>query len=81
MRGRLAFAGMTPDELRALAATSGLELPEERVQPVLDLLEQVLAAVEELERLPLAGVEPLLEVGRPDTGEPGAGRGAAGEGA
>jgi hypothetical protein len=55
-------ARVTADEVRALGAAAGLELPEERIEPVRAMLERVLAETTELETLPLAGVEPLLDV-------------------
>jgi Asp-tRNA(Asn)/Glu-tRNA(Gln) amidotransferase C subunit len=53
---------MTADEVRALAAAAGLELPEERVEPVRGMLEAVLAEAAALEVLPLEDVEPM-EIG------------------
>jgi Asp-tRNA(Asn)/Glu-tRNA(Gln) amidotransferase C subunit len=60
--GRIALATVTPDEVRALAAAAGLELAEERVEPVRAMLELILAETAELDALPLHGVEPLLDV-------------------
>ena len=53
---------MTADEVRGLAAAAGLELPEDRVEPVRAMLERVLAETAELDALPLDGVQPLLDV-------------------
>ena len=50
------------EEIRALAAVAGLDLPEERVEPVREMLDRVLAETAELDALPLAGVPPLLDV-------------------
>ena len=49
------------DDVRALAA-AGLDLPEERVEPVRVMLELVLGETAELDALPLDDVEPLLDV-------------------
>ena len=53
---------MTADEVRALAVAAGLDLPEDRVEPVRAMLERVLAETAELDELPLEGVPPLLDV-------------------
>jgi Asp-tRNA(Asn)/Glu-tRNA(Gln) amidotransferase C subunit len=50
------------DDVRALAAAAGLDLPEERVEPVRAMLELILGETAELDELPLDGVEPLLDV-------------------
>ena len=50
------------DDVRALAAAAGLDLPEERVEPVRVMLELVLGETAELDALPLDDVEPLLDV-------------------
>jgi hypothetical protein len=44
---------MTDDELQALAAAAGLDLPAERVERVRPILERALAGVEALRELPL----------------------------
>ncbi len=54
---------MTADDVRALAVAAGLDLPEERVEPVRAMLELVLRETEELGELPIADVEPLLDAG------------------
>ena len=50
------------DEVVALAAAAGLDLPEERVEPVRAMLELVLAETAELDALPLDGVQPLFDL-------------------
>lgn len=50
------------DDVRALAAAAGLELPAEQVEPVRAMLDLVLGEAAELDALPLDGVEPLLDV-------------------
>ena len=51
-----------PDDVRGLAAASGLDLPEERVEPVRVMLERVLGETAELDALPLDDLEPFLDV-------------------
>jgi Asp-tRNA(Asn)/Glu-tRNA(Gln) amidotransferase C subunit len=53
---------MSPDEVAALAAAAGLDLPPDRVEPVRAMLELVLTETAELDALPLDGVPPLLDV-------------------
>jgi Asp-tRNA(Asn)/Glu-tRNA(Gln) amidotransferase C subunit len=50
------------DEVRSLAAAAGLDLPEERIEPVRAMLERVLGETAELEALPLDDLAPLLDV-------------------
>jgi Asp-tRNA(Asn)/Glu-tRNA(Gln) amidotransferase C subunit len=50
------------DDVRALAAAAGLDLPEERVEPVRAMLELILSETAELDALPLDDLEPLLDV-------------------
>ena len=50
------------DDVRALAAAAGLDLPEERVEPVRAMLELILGETAELDALPLDDVEPLFDV-------------------
>lgn len=54
---------MTAEQVRALAAAAGLELPEERIEPVRALLEVVLRETEELGELPIDDLAPLLDAG------------------
>jgi Asp-tRNA(Asn)/Glu-tRNA(Gln) amidotransferase C subunit len=60
--GRIALAAVTPDEVRAIAAAAGLDLPEDRVEPVRAMLELVLGETAELDVLPLDDLEPMLDV-------------------
>jgi hypothetical protein len=48
----------------ALAAAAGLDLPPDRIEPVTEALDHLLALAATLDELPLDGVEPLL--GRPE---------------
>jgi Asp-tRNA(Asn)/Glu-tRNA(Gln) amidotransferase C subunit len=50
------------DDVRALAAAAGLDLPEERVEPVRAMLELILGETAALDALPLEDLEPLLDV-------------------
>jgi Asp-tRNA(Asn)/Glu-tRNA(Gln) amidotransferase C subunit len=50
------------DDVRALAAAAGLDLPDERVEPVRAMLELILGETAELDALPLEDLEPLLDV-------------------
>ena len=61
-RDRLNECRFGADDVRALAAAAGLDLPEERVEPVRVMLELVLGETAELDALPLDDVEPLLDV-------------------
>jgi Asp-tRNA(Asn)/Glu-tRNA(Gln) amidotransferase C subunit len=50
------------DDVRALAAAAGLDLPEERIEPVRDMLNLVLGETAELDALPLDDLAPLADV-------------------
>jgi Asp-tRNA(Asn)/Glu-tRNA(Gln) amidotransferase C subunit len=53
---------LTADDVRALTAAAGVDLPEERVEPVRAMLELILGETAELDALPLEDLEPLLDV-------------------
>jgi Asp-tRNA(Asn)/Glu-tRNA(Gln) amidotransferase C subunit len=56
------LSAVTPEEVRALAAAVGLDLPDERVEPVRAMLELILGETAELDALPLDDLAPLRDV-------------------